>query len=97
MNNMQQVIQSLTGIILFAGAIGLISYALGKLKPGLVFLIPALLLAIGTGVLLSVINSGSWEGLIIAFLAMFLIGGGIVTGIVSLIIFLVERKKRIHT
>ena len=89
-----QVIQSLTVIAAMVGGISLISYALSKIKPGLVFLIPSILLVMGAGILLSVINSGSWEGLIIGFIGLFLLGGGILSGIISLILFLTERKKR---
>lgn len=89
-----QVIQSLTVIAAMVGGISLISYALSKIKPGLVFLIPSILLVMGAGILLSVINSGSWEGLIIGFIGLFLLGGGILSGIISLILFFTERKKR---
>ena len=91
-----QIIQSLTVIVAIVGGISLISYGLGKVKPGLVFLVPGLLLVIGLGFLLSVINSGSWEGLFIAIFALLLIGGGLISGIISLIMFLGERKQRIQ-
>ena len=89
-----QIIQGLTVIVAIVGGISLISYALSKIKLGLVFLIPGILLVLGAGVLLSVVNSGSWEGLIIAFVGLFLLGGGLLSGIISLILFFTERKKR---